>query len=131
MGDISTAVIIAELAKAGKTVLLLFGDNRRYDLVIEENGSFSRIQCKTGRVYRGAVKFASSSSQAHRGKGRQSYDGQIEAFAVYCPQTDKVYMVPIDDAASTETTLRIEPPKGIGGGKVRYAKDYEFHSGVV
>jgi hypothetical protein len=40
---------MAALLRRGKKVLMPFSDNCRYDIVVEENGSFTRIQCKTGR----------------------------------------------------------------------------------
>ena len=49
VGDTSEAQVIAALLKMGKNVLLPFGDNQRYDVVIEEKGKFIRIQVKTAR----------------------------------------------------------------------------------
>jgi PD-(D/E)XK endonuclease len=46
-GDITEAVVLAEFLRAGFPVLLPFGDNRRYDLVVEAGGRFLRVQCKT------------------------------------------------------------------------------------
>jgi hypothetical protein len=45
--DIAEAVMLAEFLRAGFPVLLPFGDNRRYDLVVEAGGRFLRVQCKT------------------------------------------------------------------------------------
>ena len=48
-GERSEAIIIAKLLEVGYGVLTPFGDNRRYDLVIEDaDGKFWRVQCKTG-----------------------------------------------------------------------------------
>jgi hypothetical protein len=47
IGEVSEAVILAEFLKAGFPVLLPFGDNQRYDMVIEVSGRFLRVQCKT------------------------------------------------------------------------------------
>ena len=38
------------------------GENTRYDLAIERNGELSRVQCKTGRLKKGAVYFRTASS---------------------------------------------------------------------
>jgi hypothetical protein len=89
IGNISEAQCIAALLKRGKIILMPFGDNQRYDFVTDEgDGIFCRYQCKTGRINNGCILFSTSSSQAHRGKGKQSYIGQIENFAVYCPDND-------------------------------------------
>ena len=47
IGEVSEAAILAEFLKAGFPVLLPFGDNQRYDMVIEVSGRFLRVQCKT------------------------------------------------------------------------------------
>ena len=57
VGDITQSQVMAALLKHGKNVLMPFGDNCRYDLVVEQEGLFFRIQCKTGRMSRGAVVF--------------------------------------------------------------------------
>jgi hypothetical protein len=50
VGDITQSQVMAALLKHGTKVLLPFGDNFRYDLVVEEDGQFSRIQCETGKM---------------------------------------------------------------------------------
>lgn len=42
IGEISEAVILAEFLRAGFPVLFPFGDNQRYDMVVEANGGFLR-----------------------------------------------------------------------------------------
>jgi len=57
VGEKTEAIIIAELIKKDYVVLLPFGDNQRYDLVIHHNNEFIRVQCKTGRLRNGAIVF--------------------------------------------------------------------------
>jgi len=54
VGTRTEAVVLAELVKRGYRVLLPFGHNHRYDLVLDVEGRFVRVQCKTGRLSRGA-----------------------------------------------------------------------------
>jgi hypothetical protein len=123
IGERSEAVIIAKLLLRGEVVLQPFGDNQRYDLVIDRNGTFVRVQCKTGRLVDGIIKFYSSSNAG--GYSKRSYYGEVEMFAVYCPENDRVYLVPIEDAASVVTTLRVDPPKDCRSSEsLRWAKDY-------
>ena len=96
----------------GRKVLLPFGDNTRYDLVVENYGRFTRIQCKTGRMRRGAVVFAVASSQYHRGGKRQDYRGQADAFGVFCPDNEKIYIIPIEHLPlAREAKLRLTAPR--------------------
>lgn len=124
VGERSEGMVLAALLRAGKVVLQPFGDNQRYDLVVDEGGKFIRVQCKTGRLKDGAIYFDACSSQAHRGKGKQDYRGQIEMFAIYFPDTDLVYMVPVDEVGRTCGMLRLEPSKNGQIKGVRLASSY-------
>jgi hypothetical protein len=63
------AAILARLSgQEGVTVLLPFGGgNGRYDMVIDDNGTFYRVQCKTGRLEQNGtvVAFNAGSSTYH------------------------------------------------------------------
>lgn len=135
VGERSQAIILAKLLEEGYTVLTPYGDNQRYDLVIEDSdGQFWRIQCKTGWIEEdGAyIEFNTASSYAHTragqkaGYGRRGYQGQIEYFAVYSLDTKGVYLVPIEHAGATNTRLRLTPTKNRQVKGVLWAKDYEL-----
>ena len=126
IGDITQSQVMAALLRRGKNVLMPFGDNCRYDLVVEQDGLFARIQCKTGRIDRGAIVFSVASSQYHRGGRRQDYRGQVDAFGVFCPDNGKVYVVPIHDLPLIrEAKLRLDPPRNSQIKYIRWAVRYE------
>lgn len=127
-GELSEALILAALLRAGKVVLHPFGDNQRYDLVIDEDGKFIRVQCKTARLHekRSVLVFSTCSSQTHRGKGTQNYRGQIELFGVYSPDLDKVYFVPVGSVGLVEAKLRLTPATNGQTKGVRLASEFEF-----
>jgi hypothetical protein len=125
VGDISEAMVLAALVRVGKDVLIPWGDNLRYDMAYDDDGKLIRVQCKTAQdLGNGSFTFPTASSQAHRGKGRRNYRGQIEFFGVYCPSTQEVYLVPVDDVGLSSATLRVEPSVNNQTKKVRWAKDY-------
>ena len=104
------------------------GDHQRYDLATEEKGKFARVQCKTGHLVNGTVTFWCCSVDSRSQKGRclrKAYRKDIEFFGVYCPENQKVYMVPVADATSTQCCLRIEPPKNGQKKGIRWAKTCE------
>jgi hypothetical protein len=130
IGDRSQLAIMLALQDAGLDVFSPFGENTRCDLVIDDGVRLSRIQCKTGRLRLGAVRFAVCSSYAHHrnpGELRRDYQGQIEFFAVYCPETSGAYLVPIDDLpVRRQAALRVEPSRNSQRRRIRPAADYEI-----
>ena len=106
-----------------------FGENTRYDLVIDDGCRLARVQCKTGRLREGAIRFATCSSYAHHARpshGRRDYLGQVDYFAIYCPETNGVYLVPIEEmTARAKGSLRVTPAQNGQRRRVRLADDYE------
>jgi hypothetical protein len=132
IGERSEGVILGALLKIGKTVLMPFGDNQRYDLVVDTDGVFTRIQCKTAAYIRGAVRFKTCSSTAHRKNGgTKDYIGSADMFAVYCPALDKVYLVPVRDCGRSVKVLRVEPAKNGNKKLISEAISYEITNSEV
>ena len=70
--------------------------------------------------------FKTSITDARRPLGDGGYAGQIDAFAVYCPQIERVYLVPIEAVQTTiGARLRLEPAKNGQTWNVRWARDFE------
>jgi hypothetical protein len=111
-------------------VLLPFGENTRYDLAVERDGVFERVQCKTGRLEKGAIYFRTASSYYHHPNPKmpaKHYRGQVDCFAVYCKETGGVYLVPIDVLPTNHwAALRVDPPRNNQNRRIRFAADYEI-----
>jgi hypothetical protein len=129
IGDRSTMAIMFALQLEGYPVLLPFGENTRYDLVIDTGPRLRRIQCKTGRLRNGAVIFRTCSTYGHHPNPkviRRDYEGQIDDFAVYCPELGAVYLIPIEDVSTrTMAMLRVSPPRNGQHQRIRLAAAYE------
>jgi PD-(D/E)XK endonuclease len=130
IGAITQAKILAALTSAGKVVLAPCVHVRPYDYVIEDAGRFHHIQCKTGRLHGGAVYFRPHRLRAAKretGWERRvtDYRGEVDFFAVYCPENDSVYLVPIAVVTTPRAcSLRIKPAKNNQTKRVRWAKDF-------
>ena len=125
IGELSEMAAALHLMRAGYDVAQPFGDNARYDLVIDDGARLLRVQVKTGRLGQdGGIAFPTCSSQVHRGRGRMTYHGQCDLFAVYCPELDQTYLVPVEVTGARSCTLRVEPPKNNQAAGVRWAADY-------
>jgi hypothetical protein len=125
-------MVLARLVQAGKVVLLPFGENLRYDMLLDEKGSFVRVQCKTGRLRGGAVWFPTCSTTYHHPNNhgarnsQHPYHGQADMFGVYCPETDRVYLIPVAVVGNRYAALRVDPPKNHQKKRIRWARDYEL-----
>lgn len=117
------------LYEAGFRVSIPFGENTRYDLVIDDGMTLARVQCKNGRLRSGAIHFATCSCYGHHlraSAARRGYHGQVDFFAVYCPETEGVDLVPIEDLPTKVSgALRVSPPKNGQKRRIRLAKRYE------
>lgn len=97
------------------------GAHSRIDVVVERAGEILRIQVKTSIVKDGVVSFRTCSNTANR---PLDYRGQIDAFGVYSPELDLVYLVPVDLAPLRACHLRLDATRNNQSSKIRWAADY-------
>ena len=129
VGDRSTLAIMLAFQTQGLPLYVPFGENTRTDLIVDYGGRLSRVQCKTGRLRNGTVIFRSCSSYAHHPNpkvARRDYQGEVDEFAVFCPDLGTVYVIPVDDVGTTAGFLRVDPPRNNQHEKVRFAAAYEI-----
>lgn len=108
-------------------MLTPFGVNHRYDLVIDCGDRFVRAQCKTGCLRAGVVRFNTRSVRSNTKKAIfRGYEGEIDVFLIFCPDTGKVYVVPIEEATRTQGSLRVEPTTNGQERGIRWARDFEL-----
>ena len=99
VGELTEAKIIVKLLELGYVCSKPFGDNARYDLIVDDGLRLSRVQIKTGRVREGSVIFNVTSANRYTNK---HYKGQIEAFVVFVPEINKYYWIPIEDTGKSK-----------------------------
>ncbi len=130
IGDRSTLAIMLALCEAGYDLLVPFGENTRYDLVIDDGTRLARVQCKTGRLRKGGITFNTCSSYAHHPNPRvvrRDYRGQIDYFAVFCPETRRSYLIPIAEVPlKRQARLRVHPARNNQQLGIRFAADFEI-----
>jgi len=94
-GDLTELEVALALTRAGYRVLQPLSAASRYDLAVDnEDGTLMRIQCKTGVLRDGRIVFRVYSVSGHRSASR-AYQGQVDAFGVYCEATRRTYLVPL------------------------------------
>ena len=126
LGDLTELEVATALARIGKKLLKPISAATRYDLLVDnEDGTFTRIQCKTGILREGRITFRLYSVSGHNSRG-VPYRGQVDAFGVYCPQTKRAYLVPVEviDRCGTIAALRVEPARNGQQRGIRSAIDF-------
>jgi hypothetical protein len=122
-GELTEGIILAELLRQGYAVSLPFGDNQRYDLIIDDGRRLWKAQCKTGHLVNGCVSFQVSSKNGFT-KQRKAYHGQVDIFFVYCPETNTVYRIPPEITGKNERRLRVTSNRGGAVSRIKWAKDF-------
>lgn len=125
LGNIVEAKVLSYFVSKGITVLVPFGDNSRYDMVIHLGNRFIRIQCKHGRLRDGVIKSNACSHNPFT-KTSRDYLGEVDYFAIYNENTDKIYLYPVNkDTPTTVISLRTSIPKNGQKTLINLADDYE------
>lgn len=124
-GDLAETASMTELIRRGYSVSVPFGDNDPYDLVIEKEGEADLVQVKRGWLKNGKVVFNCYKNTTKDGEyHQQAYkDSEIDKFAVWCEERNELYLVPVDEAPSTQMHLRFEDAE-VNDSRINRAEDY-------
>lgn len=129
-GDIAEFAVLLALTSEGRKVLRPMSSAMRYDLLVDnEDGTFTRIQCKSGTLRSGRIEFRLYSVSGHNTR-RCGYHGQIDAFGVYCPETGATYLVPMKALGDCGTlaALRTVPARNGQLRRTRAAEPFRIGS---
>jgi PD-(D/E)XK endonuclease len=130
-GNSSEAVALAAYVQAGFLVSLPFGGGAPYDLVVDNGVRLVKVQVKTGKLESGCVTY---NSRRHRGSKcdtfRRYEEGEVDFFAVWCPDTRQLYAVPAEQSLGVEGRLRIADAKNFQEKKVRWARSFDWDGHV-
>ena len=124
VGHRTEGAILSELVRRGYSVLVSFGVNQRYDLVIDLEGKLVRAQCKTGRLINGVVRFPTRSVRSNTKRTfTRGYVGDADIFLIHCPENGRVYAVPVEDAPGRCMYLRVAPTGNSQAHRVHWAAE--------
>ena len=127
-GDATEATVIAALKQRGIPVSQPFGDNERYDLLVETpDQRILRVQVKTGWVRNGTIEFHGRSQHTNaQGNTYEKYEGDVDYFFVYTPERDSLHVIGEWEFDSS-MQLRIEEPEQTHQ-TINWATEYEFET---
>ena len=127
-GTIAETAIAHAAIKLGIGVYRSYGDER-YDLIFDLRPRIVRVQCKSA-PREGDVIVARLYSARRTADGllRRVYNAdEIDAFALYCPDTDQCYFLSVKDFERRNCVfLRLDATKNNQACGVNWARDYEF-----
>ena len=130
-GNVTEMECMLAFMKLGYQVSIPFGEDSRYDFVVDINDKLYKIQCKTcSEVTENeqvlAVKFKTvrqSGSKATNWTRIKYEENEIDYFAT--SYQGICYLVPVKEC-SIEKTLRIIPPRNGQIKGISFLKDYEL-----
>src|SRR2546426_8446034 len=95
------AEVVAAAARLDLVVLRPLCDGARYDLAIDIGHDILRVQCKWAHLRNDMITAELRTSwHTPRGYVRTTYSrDEVDAIAAYVPDTDKCYLIPINEAA--------------------------------
>lgn len=125
-GDLTESIVITELKKRDIGVSIPFGNNERYDVIVEsDTGELYSAQIKSGWVTDGVIKFHAKTQHTNsQGNTYKPYEGDVDLFLVYCEETDGLYLV-WEDEFNSSLWLRVEEPE-MHHRTINWAEDFEF-----
>lgn len=122
--------ILGELAftthfiEKGYTVLTPVNPNSSYDLVIEKNGIYQRVQVKYCTPKNGKIRV--ELRRPHRNTAPYKLRG-VDAMAAYDSENKKFYLIPMELVKEkTEIWLRVMKPRNGQVKNINLASAYEI-----
>ncbi|WP_135303441.1 group I intron-associated PD-(D/E)XK endonuclease [Haloarcula amylovorans] len=125
-GDATEAIVVAELKKRGIPVSIPFGDNQRYDAIVETpDANLLRVQIKTGWLNEGKINFHGKTQHTNsQGNTYQKYEDDVDYFVVYTPDLESLHVVG-EHEFDSRMQLRVEAPKQ-SQASINWADEYRF-----
>ena len=127
IGNIGEAKVLAKFVEMGIPIYIPFGDDEKADLIAEFDGKLNKIQVKTSiKSKNGCSIFDLTSSTAHRtnGERRKYLNSEIDYFALYSLDRDKIYLMKVPDNPMLAITIRFEDTKSGMKSRVNYESDF-------
>lgn len=125
-GDVAEANVVAKFVELGYIVSEPVNDHARYDLIVDD-GNLHRVQVKyAGLDDEGSINVSISSSNPNTSTSVESVysPDEVDAFAIYCPDTGDVYWVDYEDAPKHKMKLRLRSK--IENPNINWAEDYKL-----
>lgn len=124
-GALTELQVMTYLFELGYQISIPYGDNARYDFILDVNNTLYKIQVKSANLEsEGVYKIDCSRMRFNRGENvRKHYTSEeVDFFATMVD--NKCYLIPQSEVSDSKR-LRFIPPKNGQIKGITFAKDYE------
>ncbi|AFQ22215.1 hypothetical protein My1_056 [Pectobacterium phage My1] len=127
VGNIAESRFIYECVRRQIDISLPFGDNARYDAIIDSANRLLKVQVKTLRkVEEGKYEFSTRSNSV-KGEARKHYKDSVDYFFAYNEEDDIYVFMPIDIVGDKyQVAVRTIPPKNNQKIGINMVEDYQM-----
>ena len=122
IGDQGELAIALDCIERGYMVSFAFGQNSRYDMIVDRSGELFRLQVKTVNSTEDKI-FLEAKTANSRGNYHYSLE-DYDCLAIYDRRTKQCFYLVGGDRIGT-ITLRFTEPKNNQKKGVRWANDYQ------
>lgn len=123
-GDLTELQCITACYKLGYSISIPWGENTRYDFILDVDNKLYKIQCKTCHEIQDgrAVEFACATTHKNRVNCERSpyTKEEIDFFATF--YKEQCYFIPVEDCGTKSKTLRVD--KSFISKNCFYLEDY-------
>lgn len=129
IGNIGEALAIAEFSKRGFTVLIPFGQNVPYDIVVDINGKLYKIQCKTTeKVHEdGRMRFNICRTNGFTNSHKTYSNNEVDFIFLHCIENNFIGLISIDETdGKRDIFIRTKPTKNNQVNGIRIMQEYEL-----
>lgn len=123
-GIIGEIAFSLHLIQKGYTVLTPINHNSSYDLVVEKDGIFTRIQVKYRVPVNGILRI-----ELYRPlrPSLKYFNRDVDAMGIYNPLNNKFYLVPLKVIKTNrEFWIRVDAPKSRKSKAMHFANEFEI-----
>jgi hypothetical protein len=133
-GNLGELIVVSECIKRGYVASLPFGDNARYDLVIDTKTELLKVQVKFTTPKNGVItqplytirRNTPTPDNPTTVKHSNYTASEIDAIIVVNANTNETYLLKMSEFSEIATvTLRLDPVK-CSNPNVRWASDYRW-----
>jgi len=121
-GDVAELAVAKKLMADGWKILFPYGEDHRYDLVVEKANRFVKIQVKYVTPKNGAIDINCQSSNNWSILPYNSEE--IDVIAAYNSKNEEIYFVSALEMNHRSFKLRIEGAKNNQKSKIHLAKNF-------